>query len=89
VISGLVLLAAAVVLPCGPLGDYAGASMPYQDPTPEMLHKQAAEVAALGHDLAVRLQVSALIGLVALAALGYGLWSWRGTRRSTDTETER
>jgi hypothetical protein len=88
VISGLVLLAAAVVLSGGPFGDYAGASMPYQDPTPEMLHKQAAEVAALRHDLVTRLQISALAGPIGLTALSYGLWTWRNNRRSSETGTD-
>jgi hypothetical protein len=55
--------------------------MPYQHPTPEMLHKQDAEVAALRQDLVTRLQISALVGLFGLTALGYGLWRWRSKSR--------
>src|SRR5438132_487236 len=42
---GAVLVAAAGVLLCGVLGDQFAASLPYQDPTPEMLHQQAAQLA--------------------------------------------
>ncbi|NJC71691.1 hypothetical protein HC031_18480 [Planosporangium thailandense] len=88
-ICGIVLVAAAFVIPCRLFGDYAGASMPYQDPTSEMLRKQAAEVAALRHELVTRLEISALVGVVGMTALGWGLWTRRQERRNPRPEVGR
>ncbi|GGM33168.1 hypothetical protein GCM10011608_17070 [Micromonospora sonchi] len=79
---GVVLFVASCVLPCGPLLDEIGASFPYQDPTPEMLEKQAAEIAAAEQALAARLQITVGVVLVGAAATAYGLWAWHRTRRS-------
>lgn len=87
-IVGVVLVAAAFLLPCGALADHAGASMPYQDPTADMLQQQAAELAALRQQIVTRLQISSLIGLTGLAGIAYGLWVRRRNRRSIDQPTQ-
>ncbi|MFI6757973.1 hypothetical protein ACIBF5_02335 [Micromonospora sp. NPDC050417] len=81
-ILGVVFLLAACVLPCGPLNDELGASFPYQDPTPEMLQKQAVEIAQARQALAARLRITAVVAFVGLVATGYGLWRWSRTRRA-------
>ena len=81
-ITSLGLLIAACLLPCGTFAEWSGTSLPYQDPTPEMLQKQAEETAALEDALFVRLSISAALGLASLGAFGYGLRRWRGHRRS-------
>ncbi|MBB5829333.1 hypothetical protein [Micromonospora carbonacea] len=76
---GILLLLAACLLPCLPLFQVAGMSLPYQDPTPELLRQHAANVAAAERRLAVCVAVAgalALLGLVALA-LAY---AWRRRR---------
>jgi hypothetical protein len=79
-VGGVLLLVAACVLPCGPFLDEGAASIPYQDPTPEMLQKQDAEIAAAREALAIRLWITAAVALVGLAATAYGLWQWRRRR---------
>ncbi|MQA82850.1 MAG: hypothetical protein GEV10_31095 [Streptosporangiales bacterium] len=64
---GLVLLAVALVVPLGTLGALAGTSLPYQDPTPQLLDEQAARIASLQRDLAVRASISGI--LIAGSAL--------------------
>jgi hypothetical protein len=88
-VLGFALLMTALILPCGPSADYAGASLPYQDPTPELLDRQAAEIAAIKHELVARFRVSALVALVGFAAIGYATWTWRRRRRRGGTGISR
>ncbi|ROT31386.1 hypothetical protein EF879_17595 [Micromonospora sp. HM5-17] len=75
---GALLLVGACVLPCGPIGDKVGAMFPYQDPTPEMLRRQAAEVAEAHRVLVTRLWIAAGVAVAGLALLAYGIWRrWR------------
>ncbi|MEO3746083.1 hypothetical protein [Plantactinospora sp. B5E13] len=75
--AGALLVVGACVLPCGPLADEMGASFPYQDPTPEMLLRQAAEIAEARRVLVTRLWIAAGVAVVGLALLLYGIWRWR------------
>ncbi|WP_165949688.1 hypothetical protein [Micromonospora sp. KC207] len=52
-------------------------SLPYQDPTPEMLEKQAADLAAAERRLAMCAAVADALALVGVAALAY---AWRRRR---------
>lgn len=76
---GLVLLAVAAVVPLGTLGALAGTSLPYQDPTPQLLEQQAARIASLQRELAVRASISGV--LLAGSALTL-VHAWR-RRRTT------
>jgi hypothetical protein len=68
-ILGAVLLLAAAVLLCGSLGDEFATSLPYQDPTPDLLHQQAVEMAAARHNTITRLWISGSLAIVGLTAL--------------------
>jgi LPXTG-motif cell wall-anchored protein len=80
VIGGMLFLVTACLLTCGPFAEWSGASMPYQDPTPEMLQQQTTEVEALRHTLLVRSAMSLVLGLAGLGAFGYLLWRRRRER---------
>jgi hypothetical protein len=85
-ILGAVLLGAATILLCGTIGDQFAASLPYQDPTPDMLQQQVADMATARHNAITRLWISAglaIIGLTALICsgrpdLGHVRWFLRG-----------
>jgi hypothetical protein len=64
---GWVLIALSVVLSCVAGSFYAGATMPYQDPTPEMLAQQAKDVRAAG----IQMLIGGTLGLACLVA---GIW---------------
>lgn len=72
ILAGLVLVAVACCLPTFTFLELSGTSLPYQDPTPDMLQQQASEVADLERELAVRLVIGAGLGAfgVALAVVG-------------------
>ncbi len=76
---GVLLLLASCLLPCLPLLQVAGTSLPYQDPTPEMLQQHAANVAAAERRLAVCAAVAAALALLGLAALVLA-YVWRRRR---------
>lgn len=80
-ITGIVLLSVACLLPCGVLAEWSGASLPYQDPTPDMLENQAAEVAILEKKLIVYVVVSGTLALLGICASAYGLRRGRAYRR--------
>lgn len=80
--AGLLLLVAACLLPCLPLLDMSGSSIPYQDPTPEMLEEQAADVAAAERRLAAYAAIAGVLAVLALAAFVY---AWKH-RRHTGTD---
>ncbi|MFJ8582061.1 hypothetical protein [Micromonospora sp. NPDC093277] len=82
--AGVLLLVASCMLPCLPFLDLSGVSMPYQDPTPEMLEKQAADVAAAEHRLTVHTAIAGALALIGLAAFSYA-WKHRRSRK-TDHE---
>jgi hypothetical protein len=69
--AGIALFVVAILLPCVPFMDVGGYSMPYQDPTPDMLKQQAADVAAAEHRLAVAITISGVLGVCGLIALIY------------------
>ena len=69
--AGVLLLVASCMLPCLPFLDLSGISMPYQDPTPEMLEKQAADIAAAERRLAVYAAVAGALAVIGLAAVVY------------------
>ncbi|GAA4437707.1 hypothetical protein [Phytohabitans houttuyneae] len=48
--------------------DLAQTSMPYQDPTPEMLEKQAADIAAAERLFTVSTAIAGALALIGLAA---------------------
>jgi hypothetical protein len=79
--AGIVLLVASCLLPCLPFFDVAGMSMPYQDPTPEMLAKQAADVAAAERRFTVHAAIAGVLAVLGLAALVYA-WKHRRPRRT-------
>jgi hypothetical protein len=62
--AGILLLIASCLLPCLPLMDMAGNSMPYQDPKPEMVTKQAADISAAQHRLVVAAAIGGVIAII-------------------------
>jgi hypothetical protein len=70
-VAGTLLLVAACALPCASFAELSGASIPYQDPTPEMVQKQAAETAALEHQLVMRAWIGGALASAGLVALIY------------------
>lgn len=78
--AGILLLVTSCLLPCVPLAEVSGGSMPYQDAPPELLTKQAAEVAAAEHRLVVAAAVAGALFVVALLAFWY---AWRHRRPRT------
>lgn len=76
--AGVALVAVACVLPCWTFTDLAGAALPYQDPTPEMLAEQTAEVSQLQKTLMLQLSIAAPLTLLGALALIYGVRRWRG-----------
>jgi hypothetical protein len=82
VILGSVLLVVACALPCLPFADLSGASLPYQDPTPDMLHKQAADIAAARTNFIISLLVSTILTLTGIGGVSYGIWTRRAKRRN-------
>ncbi len=79
--AGVLLLVASCMLPCLPFLELSGISMPYQDPTPEMLEKQATDIAAAEHRLAVHAAISGALALIGLAAFFYA-WKYRRSRKA-------
>ena len=79
--AGVLLLIASCLLPCLPFLDLSGISMPYQDPTPEMLEKQAADITAAEHRLAVHAAIAGALAVIGLAAFIYA-WKHRQTRKA-------
>jgi hypothetical protein len=75
--AGVLLLVAACLLPCFSFVLDAGSALPYQDPTPEMLAKQAAENAAAERRLAVFAVIGGILAVLGLIALVY---AWRHRR---------
>jgi hypothetical protein len=75
--AGLVLLATAFVVPCLTFADWAANGLPYQDPTTEMLQKQAADDAALRSQLVTRLWIGGGLAALGVAAL---IYAWRHRR---------
>jgi hypothetical protein len=73
---GVLLLVGAFVLPCLSWLDLSAASLPYQDVSPDLAQKQAADMAALDRELGIRLWIGAAMAFLGLTALGYAL----GTR---------
>lgn len=71
-IAGIVMIVAACVLPCWTFVALSAASLPYQDPTPEMLAEQAAEVSALERALVLDLSIAAVLALLGVLACVYG-----------------
>ncbi|MFC0532803.1 hypothetical protein, partial [Phytohabitans kaempferiae] len=51
--------------------ELAQTSMPYQDPTPEMLEKQAADIAAAERIFTVSTAIAGALALIGLAAFFY------------------
>jgi hypothetical protein len=76
---GVLLVLGSCVLACVPFLDLSADSLPYQDPTPEMVKKQAADIAAAEHKLAVHVWIAAALAVVGLAALIYA-WCRRKPR---------
>jgi hypothetical protein len=74
---GAVLLPTAFALPCLTFADLAGNAVPYQDPTAQMLAKQAADDAALYAQLVTRLWIGGVLAVIGVAALVY---AWRHRR---------
>jgi hypothetical protein len=68
-VAAMVLLVVGFVLPCAPLADYSGYSMPAQDPTLDMLAQQALDVAVAEHRLAVAAAISGALILAGVAGL--------------------
>ena len=85
VASSAVFLLAAILLPCGPFLRWSAASLPYQDPTPEMVKRQAAELADLERTLLVHIGISVVLALASLAAFGCAL-RFRRKYRSIDRQ---
>ncbi len=83
--AGTLLLVAACVLPCGPLADYIGNSMPYPEPTAKLLQQQAAQAAAIERQLVIRASIAAVLAILGLAALIYA--RRRNRSRKTDPKT--
>ena len=83
--AGTFPLLAACVLPCDPLADYVGNAMSYQDPTDKMLEQQAAQAAAIEHQLVIRTSIASVLAILGLTALIYALRLRRS--RKTDPET--
>jgi hypothetical protein len=85
VTAAVLLLVVSCLVPCAPFADYAATSLPYQDPTPEMLKKQAAEIAAAEHRLAIHAAIAGVLAVLGLAAL---IYAWKNRRpRKADPET--
>lgn len=85
VAAGVLLIVASCLVPCAPFADYAADSLPYQDPTLEMLKKQAEQIAAAEHRLAVHAAIAGVLAVLGLAAL---IYAWRNRRpRKADPET--
>jgi len=82
--AGTLLIVVACLLPCGPIGDYIGNAMPYQDPTDKMLEQQAAQAVAIEHQLAIRASIAGVLVVLGLAALIYA--RRRRPSRKTDPE---
>lgn len=70
---GGILIAAAWVIPCHLFARLSGASLPYQDPTPQMLAAQAAQVDAVEHELTLWGPVAMAVALLGAVIVGYGL----------------
>ncbi|MFC0004451.1 hypothetical protein [Micromonospora siamensis] len=71
-IVGILLLVAACLLPCVPFGDWAGGSLPPQDAPPDVLERQAAEIAAARHRLVLALAGAGVLAALGVAALVHG-----------------
>jgi hypothetical protein len=65
-IFGTLLLVAACALPCASFVELSGSSMPYQDPTAEMIQEQAAEVTELEHQLVTRALIASGLAIAGL-----------------------
>ncbi|EWM66789.1 MULTISPECIES: hypothetical protein [unclassified Micromonospora] len=78
--AGVLLLVASCMLPCLPFLDLSGISMPYQDPTPEMLEKQAIDIAAAERKLALYAATAGALAVVGLAAVIYAFRHRRSRR---------
>jgi hypothetical protein len=70
-VVGIVLLVTACLTPCATFSELAGTSLPYQDPTAEMLQRQAAEVAALERRLGTLAWIAGGLAIAGLVLLIY------------------
>jgi hypothetical protein len=83
--AGVILFVASCVLSSLAFLDLAETSMPYQDPTPEMLEKQAADIAAAERMFTVSTAIAGALALIGLAAFFYS----RKHRQTRMTDHER
>jgi hypothetical protein len=70
--AGILLLVAAGLLPA--IGLLGLGDLPDQDPTPEMLRKQAADQAVAEHRFAVTLVIGGVLALCGVLTLVYARW---------------
>ncbi len=87
--AGVLLLIASCLLPCLPLLDLSGVSMPYQDPTPGMIEKQTADIAAAEHRLALHAAIAGALALLGLAAFFYAWKHRRSLKADRGIQTKR
>lgn len=74
--AGFFLLVAACLLPCFSFLGMSGSSLPYQDPTPEMLEQQATDVAAAEQRFVMYAAVAGVLAVLAVVAFIYA-WKHR------------
>lgn len=80
-IAGGLLVIVAACTPLEPILNWASGGLPYQDPTEEMLAKQAAEQAAAARNAMFWLVVAGALAAIGVALLVAGIWGVRRTRR--------
>jgi len=93
VIAGVAMIVIGCALPWRTFGEWSAASLPYQDPTPEMVAEQAARVSALEQALLIELSVAVVLASLGVFACSYGFRQrarsvGRGTRTVRDQATD-
>lgn len=81
------MIVVACALPLRTFLELSGTSLPYQDPTPDMVAEQAARIAALERALVFDLSIATLSASLGALAITYGLRRRRRRGAAPDTRT--